>query len=82
MKASKRVVARKLPQKKLLKEVFLSMDEQERSDFLAVLGTSKAYLMQIYGGHSAGSAEMAQAIESATCGVVKARYLRPDLFSN
>lgn len=72
MKSSKKNVARKFPQKGLLREWYLLLTADERAAFLSSVGTSQVYIMHIYGGHSICSAEVAQAIDTASNGHVAA----------
>lgn len=78
--SGKKYAARKFKTKGLLREWYLLLTADERNAFLQIVGTSQAYIMQIYGGHSACSTEVARAIEEASDSVVPAWHLRPDLF--
>ena len=81
MNASKRTVHRKFSQKGLLREWYLQLTAPERRALLNEVGITGSYIMQIYGGHSAAGIAVAESIESASDGVIKVRYLRPDLFA-
>jgi hypothetical protein len=80
MNVNKKAVIRKFTQKKLLREWYLLLTASERKDFFEKVGTTNAYIMQIYGGHSVCSTDIALSIQEITGGTVPAWYLRPDQF--
>jgi hypothetical protein len=80
MSASKKVRRLQHSKKALLREFYMLLTADEREAFLNAVGTSQAYLMQIYGGFSLGSEALVEAIQDASHGVIPAWYLRPDLY--
>jgi hypothetical protein len=77
----RRRVPRPHLRKTVLRNFYITLSRDERFEFCRRALTSGGYLSQIYGGWTLASVAVSLRIEAASGGVIRAAYLRPDVFT-